>query len=137
MNQFKLKFKIAGWLKITRKEIKHVEEWANVLFVRFIKGSPRFVSKKALSFVPEVTPQPKQKSTKEQVKTFNPERLFYLFHKNDVRQALKTGNGLFAVEGLEVKAEQPLLGELKQQGLVAENNTLTFAGKKVWAKLAS
>ena len=37
---------IAQHLNILESAIAQVEEWANVLFVRFIKGSPRFVSKK-------------------------------------------------------------------------------------------
>ena len=39
---------IANHLGIATSLIKEVEEWANVLFVRFVKGSPRFVSKKVV-----------------------------------------------------------------------------------------
>jgi len=37
---------IANHLNIVESVITQVEEWASVLFVRFVKGSPRFVSKK-------------------------------------------------------------------------------------------
>jgi hypothetical protein len=46
---------IASHLNIAESIIASIEEWANVLFVRFVKGSPRFVSKK-------VVPQTAQKT---------------------------------------------------------------------------
>lgn len=39
---------VASHLNIAESLIRSIEEWANVLFVRFVSGSPRFVSKKAL-----------------------------------------------------------------------------------------
>ena len=37
---------IATYLNVSPNQIKSVEEWASVLFVRFTVGRPRFVSKK-------------------------------------------------------------------------------------------
>ena len=40
---------VAAFLNIQECEIKEIQVWAKVLFVKFVKGSPRFVSKKAIA----------------------------------------------------------------------------------------
>lgn len=44
-----MKAQIAQHLSISENQIKSVEEWAHVLFVRFNAGRPRFVSKSAVA----------------------------------------------------------------------------------------
>lgn len=48
---------VANHLNISPNQIKSVEEWASVLFVRFTVGRPRFVSKKVKSMVDDRIPR--------------------------------------------------------------------------------
>lgn len=56
---------IANHLNIVESAIAQVEEWASVLFVRFVKGSPRFVSKKVKE---QEMKLPELKGSEKQVK---------------------------------------------------------------------
>lgn len=40
---------VASYLNVPANSIREIQVWASVLFVKFNSGSPRFVSKKALS----------------------------------------------------------------------------------------
>lgn len=91
---------IAQHLNIVESAIKEVQEWAHVLFVKFVSGRPRFVSKKV------VKQENKEMETRvEKVMYCNPESLrgvligdTFLVGKTSLYKVMKIKNQYFVWE---------------------------------------